>query len=122
MKELTDEYFQTLENKIKNGTVTEEDDIEYQENVEKVYKELKKWTFRIFYGSLVSIIIGISLIIAYFHFYESEFDTESTKIIYFFISGLALLGIGTYCSYFSYNKMNEITIMNEEFSIEEDED
>ena len=74
------------------------------------------------YGSLVSIIIGVSLIIAYFNLYESEFDTESTKLIYWFISGLAFLGIGAYGSYFSYNKMNDITSFNEEFELEEDED
>ena len=122
MIKIAEDYFENLESKIKNGTATEEDDAEFQENIEKIYTEMKKWTFRLFYGSLVSIIIGISLIIAYFNLYESEFDTESTKLIYWFISGLTFLGIGAYGSYFSYNKMNDITSFNEEFELEEDED
>ena len=122
MLKIAEDYFENLESKIKDGTVTEEDDIEFQENIEKIYTEMKKWTFRLFYGSLVSIIIGVSLIIAYFNLYESEFDTESTKLIYWFISGLVFLGIGAYGSYFSYNKINDITNFNEEFELEEDED
>lgn len=118
---IPENYFEDIEAKIKNGTLTEEDDEQFQENVEKIYYALKKWSFRLFYASLISIIIGISLLFFYFYFYATEFDTETTKIIYIFISGVCFIILGGYGSYFSFKKMEVASRMNKEFEIEEDE-
>ena len=55
MLKIAEDYFENLESKIKNGTVTEEDDIEFQENIEKIYTEMKKWTFTVLWFLSLSV-------------------------------------------------------------------
>ena len=122
MFKMTDKYLDELDRKIETDNVTDQDEEEVRENITDVDTKMKKITYILLYSGLVSIIVGISSLFAYFYLHNSIYDTGEIDVIYFLYLGIGFLGMGGFFTYYSLNKMPLLTELNDEFEIEEDDE